>query len=154
MNATALQPILILRTVSIEKLSPVLDLCQDKWPGHPLYVATSENRVGELKTDPRIENVFPYQHDWADLKESSLIEENIHCVVIPIGNQRGSGYANVFESALALPTSHISLAPYCQSLLSISSKNMLIKCKLEQILAKVCAPLSIFITNQILKSLP
>lgn len=148
----ALAPVIILRTVSVEKLSTVLDLCNARWPNHALHVLTSANRAGELKQDHRVSRVTAYPNEDAGFASLlTRIQGPATSIVIPIGNQTGCGYGNVFQAIPWLITQHYFLAPYCQSLIKTTRLQLNLKSKTEQWLTQVCHPLSQFLTKRILK---
>ena len=113
-------PILIIRTVSIEKLSSVIDACHTRWPGHPIVVVSNPGRIGELRLDPRIEDIIPYFMGLKGFDKPILISTKFEAVVVPIANRRGSGYANVLRACRKLKASTWFLASYSRQLKSIS----------------------------------
>ena len=50
--------VLILRTVSVEKLDGVLVACAERWPAARLLVLSNPGRKAELETDPRVAEVI------------------------------------------------------------------------------------------------
>ena len=114
------QPVLVVRCVSVEKLSPVLDLCRTRWPCHRLEVCTSPNRVGELATDPRIDLIRTINVGVNGIRDPLPWSQSYESVVIPVGNRYGLGYGNVLRSVRRVETKAFYLAPYCGKLLPIS----------------------------------
>jgi hypothetical protein len=113
-------PILIVRTVSVEKLSPVLDACAARWPGHPLLVVSSPGRGSELRTDPRVTEIIPYATGAEGFVVPILCEHALEAVVVPVANRGGSGYANVMRACRALDTRTWWIASYARDLLELS----------------------------------
>ncbi len=109
-------PILIVRTVSVEKLSAVLEACRTRWPEHPLVVVTNPGRVGELRTDPRIAEVRALAVGSGGFGEAITYPERLAAVVVPVGNRNGSGYANVLRACRTLRADGWFLASYAQTL--------------------------------------
>lgn len=113
-------PILIVRTVSVEKLAPVLDACAARWPGHPLLVVTSPARGSELRLDPRITEIVPYATGAAGFEEAIICEHQIEAVVVPVANRGGSGYANVMRACRGLDARRWFLASYARNLTELT----------------------------------
>jgi hypothetical protein len=113
-------PILIVRTVSVETLSPVLDACAARWPGHPLIVVSSPGRSSELRTDPRVTEIIPYATGAEGFAAPIVCEHALEAVVVPVANRGGSGYANVMRACRALDTRTWWVASYARELLELS----------------------------------
>jgi hypothetical protein len=113
-------PILIVRTVSVEKLSPVLDACATRWPGHPLIVVSSPGRGSELRTDPRVTEIIPYATGAEGFAAPIVCEHALEAVVVPVANRGGSGYANVMRACRRLDTRTWFLASYARELFHLS----------------------------------
>ena len=114
-------PVLIVRTVSVEKLSPVLDACAARWPGHPLLVVSSPGRGSELRTDPRVTEIIPYATGAEGFVAPIVCEHVLEAVVVPVANRGGSGYANVMRACRGLDTRTWWVASYARELLELSS---------------------------------
>lgn len=113
-------PVLIVRTVSVEKLSPVLDACAARWPGHPLVVVTSAGRGAELRLDPRVADIVPYVVGPGGFDAPIDHAGPLAAVVVPVANRRGSGYANVLRSCRGLRPAEWVLASYARDLRPVS----------------------------------
>lgn len=113
-------PILIVRTVSVEKLSPVLDACRSHWPENPLIVVTSPARGSELRTDPRITEIIPYSTGTSGFEEPIRCEHALEAVVVPVANRGGSGYANVLRACRRLNARTWFLASHARELTELS----------------------------------
>lgn len=109
-------PVLIVRTVSVEKLAPVLTTCAKKWPQHPLVVVSSPARGSELQTDPRITEIIPYATAAEGFIHPIQCEHALEAVVVPVANRGGSGYANVMRACQHLQTRRWFLASFAQEL--------------------------------------
>lgn len=114
-------PILIVRTVSVEKLAPVLDACRARWPHHPLIVVTSPARGSELRTDPRIAEIIPYATGAAGFVAPIRCDHVLEAVVVPVGNRGGSGYANVLRASRELRARTWFLASFSRDLQELSA---------------------------------
>jgi hypothetical protein len=124
-------PILIVRTVSVEKLSPVLDACRARWPHHPLLVVTNAARGSELRTDARIAEIIPYATGAEGFVAPIPCDHELEAVVVPVGNRGGSGYANVLRACRALRTRTWFLASYSRDLLELSAGAWAWHCRRE-----------------------
>lgn len=113
-------PVLIIRTVSVEKLSPVLDACRARWPENPLIIVTSPARGSELRTDPRITEIIPYPTGASGFEEPIRSEHALEAVVVPVANRSGSGYANVMRACRRLNARSWYLASYSRELRALS----------------------------------
>ncbi|HLP07708.1 MAG TPA: hypothetical protein VK178_06050 [Opitutaceae bacterium] len=113
-------PVLIVRTVSVEKLSAVLDACRSRWPEHPLVVVTNPGRLGELRADPRIAEVVSYATGADGFSEAIEYPEPLAAVVVPVGNRDGSGYANVMRACCGLRPASWYLASYSRTLIPVT----------------------------------
>jgi len=129
-------------------------LCREQWPDNAIHVITSYNRANELKTDPRVGQVLSSLKGTVSFaKVLADIEPRAASIVIPIGNQRGGGYGNVFQAIPRNAAHAYFLVPYCQTLQQTSYFRLQLQYRVEQILAKVCFPVAHFWTKQILKDL-
>ena len=133
--------ILIVRTISVEKLSPLLDLCRQRWPEHPLWLVSSPNRVKELEDDARIGKVIPRTLGPGGFEQPFVIEDTPKAVIFPLGNRRGGGYGNVFAAFVGLRTGQFFLAPYGRELRPVSPIVLKVKCLIERVLQKALTPL-------------
>lgn len=109
-------PILVVRTVSVEKLSPVLDACRTRWPHSPIFVVTNPARGSELRTDTRIAEIIPYATGAEGFVTPITCDHTLEAVVVPVGNRGGSGYANVMRACRALRARTWFLASYSREL--------------------------------------
>ena len=132
-------PVLILRTVSVEKLSSALDLAGDRWPGHPLAVATSVNRLTELSDDPRIDRLYAIETGTGGFERPLKLEETFEAIVFPLGNAHGSGYGNVFRACRRLSAKSFYISPYCRELRYAGFFRLKLKYLIENILENVLA---------------
>jgi len=130
-------PILIVRTVSVEKLAPVLDACEARWPGHPLMVVTSPARGSELRTDPRITEIVPYATGAAGFVDPIICEHALEAVVVPVANHRGSGYANVMRACRSLDARSWFLASYARELTELPRTRWRRRCRIEATLDRL-----------------
>ncbi len=121
------KPILIVRTVSVEKISEALDLCLEKWPGHPLIVATTANRSKELANDNRIDRLEIVDTGPRGYDRIFHLEEHLEAVVFPIGNKNGSGYGNVFRAFSSLCARNFYMSPYCRDFRSMGRLRLKLK---------------------------
>lgn len=112
-------PILVVRTVSVEKLSPVLDACRARWPHHPILVVTNATRGSELRTDGRIAEIIPYATGAEGFVAPIPCDHQLEAVVVPIGNRDGSGYANVLRACRGLRARTWFLASYSRELVEL-----------------------------------
>ncbi len=133
--------ILIVRTVSVEKLSPLLDLCRQRWPEHPIWLISSPNRVKELEDDARINKVIAHSLGPGGFEQPFAIEDTLEAVVFPLGNRRGGGYGNVFATFGSLRPGQYFLAPYGRELRPVSPIVLKVKYLIERGLQIVLDPL-------------
>lgn len=115
-----LPPVLIVRTVSLEKLSAVLDACRTRWPDRPLWVVTSPGRAGELKRDPRVAGLVPYTMGPGGFDAPIAFPGEAEAIVVPTANWRGAGYANVLRAARTVAVRQRFLASYARELVGVS----------------------------------
>ena len=120
-----------MRTVSVEKLSPVLDACRARWPQHPLLVVTNAARGSELRSDPRITEIIPYATGAEGFGTPIPCDHELEAVVVPVGNRGGSGYANVMRACRALRTCSWFLASYSRDLRELSPRAWTWRCRRE-----------------------
>jgi len=107
-------PVVIFRTVSVEKMSPVLDACGAKWQGHPLWVVSSPSRVGELNLDGRVDRVLKYEGVAAGFDRPLKQDLKAVAVVVPVANKGGSGYGNVLRVAAGIRSTSFCLCSRCR----------------------------------------
>lgn len=127
--------ILIVRTVSVEKLSPVIEACAARWPGRAIHVASTPGRAGELRQDGRIHRVIEYTAETNGFDRPLTVEETVAALVIPVGNQHGCGYANVIRACNGIRAAERYLASHCSVLKRMSRLRWALKWRLERALA-------------------
>lgn len=125
------RPILIVRTVSIEKLASVLQLCALRWPGHPLWVVTSPSRAGEVSRFELVARVVSYDGGSGGFSDPIAVDEPVACVVVPVANEGGSGYGNVLRACRRTKTERFALSPRCLRLKPLSRFRFALKWRLE-----------------------
>jgi hypothetical protein len=131
-------PILIVRTVSVEKLSPVLDACRAQWPEHPLFVVTTAARAGELRADPRIAEVISHGGAVGGGFDAPIASEHaLEAVVVPVANRGGSGYANVLQACRNLRARTWFLARYSRELVELSARAWTWRARRERLLEPI-----------------
>lgn len=140
------KPILVVRSVSLEKLSAVLNACIYKWPEHPVYVVSSLNRIAELELDDRVNKALACEVGAEGFRKPFAWDEPLEAVVFPIGNRSGGGYANVFKAFSQLKTKAFYCAAFCQELYPMSTFRLLLKCAVELSLEKLFVPLGVFVS--------
>lgn len=114
------RPILIIRTVSVEKLSTVLDSCRRRWPENPIEVLTSPGREGELSLDGRLSRVI-VQTASDGFSSPVHYDGEVEALVIPVANRSGSGYANVLLACRFVRADSRFIASYARELKQVSS---------------------------------
>ncbi len=112
--------ILIVRTVSVEKLSAVLEACRSRWPDPPLVVVTNPGRSAELRADLRIAEVVPCATGADGFGEMITYPGRLAAVVVPVVNRGGSGYANVLRACRNLRPANRYLASYGRNLIAVT----------------------------------
>lgn len=132
--------VLIYRTVSIEKMDAVLTACRTRWPQAPLAVLSSPNRQVELLADPRVAEVVPVALGTEGFPADLGLTRTFAAVVVPLGNRRGSGYANVFAAARHCRAEGHFLAPYCSELQPISVAGLWLRSTSETLLLALALP--------------
>lgn len=139
---TSALPILIVRTVSVEKLAPVLDACAGRWPAHPILVVTSPAHGSELRADPRITEIIPYETGTIGFGAPIQCEHALEAVVVPVANRGGSGYANVMRACRALETRSWYLARYARDLTELSRSAWTRRWRMELALRRLARPIA------------
>lgn len=144
----------IFRTVSIEKLSSVLDLCQQQWADSRIIVISSQNRIAELECDDRVAQALPLS-DQQPYFATALraLNRQVENLVIPTGNQGGAGYENIFQGLNSGLARACYLAPYCRSLQPVSYIHLRIKVGINQAATLVTYPLAALWARQMIKKL-
>jgi hypothetical protein len=104
----------------VEELSPGLDACAARWPGHPLLVVSSPGRGSELRTDPRVTEIIPYATGAEGFTAPVVCEHALEAVVVPVANLSGSGYANVMRACRRLEARSWFIASHTRELLEPS----------------------------------
>lgn len=109
-------PVLIVRTVSVEKLATVISACTTRWPGHPLWVVSNSGRSVELRADPQIARVVPYEMGPGGFTAPIKCAHPLVALVVPVANRTGSGYANVLRASTTLRAQTRYIASYARDL--------------------------------------
>ncbi|BET66029.1 hypothetical protein ASA1KI_09470 [Opitutales bacterium ASA1] len=130
-------PVLVVRTVSVEKLAAVLDACRARWPDRPILVVTNPARATELRDDPRIHAVVP--HDTTDdgFTRPIAYDHPLEAVVVPVANRGGSGYANVLRACRDLDARSWFLASGASTLTGLSRGRWAWKWRSELLLERL-----------------
>ncbi len=145
------RPILIVRTVSVERLSTVLNCSLDRWPGHPIWVVTSQNRVGELVTDGRIDRVEGREGGYLNFGCRYESDTFYEAVVLPLANRKGSGYSNVLRSFSRVRCHGFFLSPFCRYLRPVSRTSLVLKAGIEEIIAASLRPVGALLARLVLR---
>lgn len=135
--------IVILRTVSVEKMSPVLDVCRERWPSAPLWVVSSPSRFDEMKRDVRVDRAISYRgqsgFSCPVTLETGL---SVAAVVVPTANENGSGYGNVLGAALGVEASEYYLCSRCRKLRSLGRTGFVLRARAERTLGFLASTVS------------
>jgi len=115
-------PVLIVRSVSVEMLTAVLDACAARWPGHPILVVTNPARGSELRADPRIDEIIVYTMGVVGFSALIGCPHALESVVVPVANYSGSGYANVMRAARNLHTRSWFIASHARQLRELNER--------------------------------
>ena len=146
------RPVLIVRSVSIEKISVVIDLCQHKWPGNPVYIVTAgAGRKHECLADSRVCEVLVHNSldgAYAGRFESVL---NFEAIVFPVENGSGVGYANIFKCFSFVNTQGYYLSEFCSNLKTMSKLRLKLKVSWELFVKKMAGPFASLLAKIILK---
>jgi hypothetical protein len=129
-------PVLIVRTVSVEKLSGVLDACHQRWPNNPISVLTGAGREGELALDPRIDRVITLPQSTRGFSTLFDHDDEVESLVIPVAHRSGSGYANVLKACRTIRARKRFIASYSRELQEISPLRWSIRWRWEYLLEK------------------
>lgn len=120
MTPPAKAPVLLVRTVPVERFGPLVESCAQVFPGHPLWALTSPNRAEELAGGGRLARILAPEglaqgfRPALDLSSEKL--PVFHAVVVPWGNASGAGYGNVLAALRPLRARHWYGAPRSASL--------------------------------------
>jgi hypothetical protein len=144
--------ILIFRTVSIEKLDIVLDQCRSNWPKDHLVVISSPNRYSELIGDHRISKVITLSAGQNGFSQQLNLKSKFKALVIPINNQYGSGYGNVFSAGISCAAEKYYLMPYATRLNQVSITTLKFYQTMERILLSLSLPIAHIITKLVVNS--
>ena len=134
--------VLILRTISVEKLDGVLNACRDTWPEAKLVVLTNPGRKAELEADARIAEVLTVDLGASGFDRRLRVGKSFDTVVVPIGNRNGSGYANVLQAARQVRASHYYVAAYARDLRPMSRMRLTFLAAWENTILALCLPLA------------
>jgi hypothetical protein len=132
--------VLILRTVSVEKLDGVLAACRERWPAARLVVLTNPGRQAELEADERIAEVVPHALGPVGFDRSVRLARRFDIVVVPVGNRGGSGYANVICAALNCPAREYFLAAHARDLRAVPRWRLRLSVAGESLLLALSLP--------------
>lgn len=112
------KPIIVIRTVSVEKMSPVLEACHRNWNGHDIWVVSNLGRAEEMRRDLRVARVI--ENRPGDYSRPLKMDTVFEAVVVPVANEGGSGYGNVFGAVLGMSSSSYWLCSRCRQLIPVS----------------------------------
>lgn len=108
--------VLILRTVSVEKLDGVLSACRAQWPDARLVVVSNASRRAEILADARVSEVIAVDLDGEGFSRPLALTPAFAAVVVPVGNRTGAGYANVLRAATGCNAREFYVASYAVTL--------------------------------------
>lgn len=131
------EPVLVVRTVSVEKLSMVLDACVSRWPERSIWILTTPARLTEVSRDVRVGGVIEYRSVEGGYWEKTVIEKRFISVVVPVANEGGSGYANVLRACSRIETEAFYICSRCKLLVELSSSEFNRRWRLELALASM-----------------
>lgn len=143
-------PIVIFRTVSVEKMSPVLNACQERWLDHPIWIVTSRNRVEEMERDVRVERSIPFDGAMGFERPFSL-DAKAEAVVVPTANKWATGYGNVLNAALGVDASTYYICSRCRTLLAFGKSGFMWRARRERFLIGLARVFSGFWAERILE---
>lgn len=111
--------LLILRTVSIEQLGHTLRAVRQRFPEEVVEVLTNPARAEEVRqiqgVDRVLETALPN-----GFGAPLALPDRYDVVVIPIGNDSGTGYENVFQAARGIQADKFFLARHARRLHPVS----------------------------------
>lgn len=142
MTLQKLNDILVFRTVSIEKMDMVLDICHFYFSDARLVVLSSLNRRFELIDDSRVAEVITINTGAKGFPAKMQLSRIFRAVVIPLGNHRGAGYSNVFSAAASCLSNEFYTMPYADCLNRTSSLNLRFRRLLEKCLFFLAFPIA------------
>lgn len=128
------KPVVIIRTVSVEKMSSVLDACKARWGDSPLWVVSSTGRVEEMRRDIRVTRVLSHDGGVEGFQKPVIVEYKFSSVVVPVSNEGGSGYGNVFRAASALESGDYFMCSRCRKLKLLGKSGFKWRARLESYL--------------------
>lgn len=134
--------ILIFRTVNVERMAGVVGACRTRWPSASLVVLSSPNRRAEMLADPRVAEVLDLPFGPDGFPPRVDLGRRVDAVVVPLGNQRGSGYGNVLDAARRCVARDCFVMPYAASLTRVSRWWLWRTVAAEQALLAVSYPLA------------
>lgn len=134
------RPILIIRTVSIEKLSQVIASCKEQWPFHPVWVLTLPGREGELEVDSRINRVIVFPSETGEFQGYYETPDYFEVLAIPTVNHSGWGYANVYRALSTIHTRQVFRVAYCKRWIRTSYFRLMARCLWEMSWGYICSP--------------
>ena len=115
-----MKPVLIARTVSIEKLATVIESCRAEWPERPLWVLTNAGRAAEVEALAGVARAIRYEGGAGGFSAGVELETELWAVVVPVANAGGSGYANVLRACRGLRARRWALCARCSRLRFLS----------------------------------
>lgn len=124
------RPVVILRTVSVEKMSPVLEACAARWASSPIWVVSNAGRADEMRNDKRVTEVIVIQ--TGDFSSPVSVDTLAEAVVVPVANEGGSGYGNVLAVSLAISAKSFFICSRCRVLFELGRGGFASKARLER----------------------
>lgn len=124
------RPIIVFRTVSVEKMSPVLEACAARWATSPIWVVSNAGRADEMRNDKRVSEVIVIQS--GDFSSPVEVDTLAEAVVVPVANEGGSGYGNVLAASLAISAERFFICSRCRALSELGRAGFSSKARLER----------------------
>ena len=146
--------VLVVRTVSVEKLSGVLDSCRLRWPENPIAVLTNPGREGELSLDERIDRVVSQPASSSGFSSPVQYGGEVEALVVPVANRFGSGYANVLKACRFIPANARFIASYAHELQEVSPLLWSFRWRWESVLQKPSGAIARIWSRRIVGQLP
>lgn len=146
--------VFIARSVSVEQMDRVLDVCSERWPDKDLVVITNSNRHAEMVADPRVANAIAPTELVHDFEGVWRTDRQAETIVVPVGNSSGVGYVNVFRFLSRIRARDWYVVEQTEVLKQLDKNQILRQIRWERVVRVACSPISCVISYLLTRQEP
>ena len=131
--------VLIVRTISVEELGPLVEICRSTWRGANICVLTSPNRHREVAGIAGVDETIDYLEATGGFGMPWNDGRAYRALVIPVRNGSGWGYANVARALSTVNAASVRIAQWGRALKPVTLTGLELRSRVERGVRSACA---------------